>query len=174
MGYVEESLGANETVHYVGHFHWMNYVLAYGALIISLILGLFTYAPKYPALALISPFIGIIIFLAVMVPIWTTEIAVTNQRIILKRGLIKRITHELQLRAIEEVNLDQDVLGRILNYGKISVYGTGEEEIVFPTLGDPLGLRRAMQEAIGQAQNTTAPTLDPAVTPPQHHTAVPT
>ncbi|HEY7645585.1 MAG TPA: PH domain-containing protein [Hyphomicrobiales bacterium] len=173
MGYVEESLGANETVHYVGHFHWMNYVLAYGALIISLILGLFTYAPKYPALALISPFIGIIIFLAVMVPIWTTEIAVTNQRIILKRGLIKRITHELQLRAIEEVNLDQDVLGRILNYGKISVYGTGEEEIVFPTLGDPLGLRRAMQEAIGQAQNTTAPTLDPAAAPPVRKTAIP-
>jgi uncharacterized membrane protein YdbT with pleckstrin-like domain len=108
-----------------------------------------------------------------MVPIWTTEIAVTNQRIILKRGLIKRITHELQLRAIEEVNLDQDVLGRILNYGKISVYGTGEEEIVFPTLGDPLGLRRAMQEAIGQAQNTTAPTLDPAAAPPVRKTAIP-
>ena len=174
MGYVEESLGANETVHYVGHFHWMNYVLAYGALVLSLVLGIFTYAPKYPALALISPFIGIIVFLAIMMPIWTTEIAVTNQRVILKRGLIKRMTKELQLRAIEEVSLDQDIFGRIFNFGKISAYGTGEEEIIFPTLGDPLGMRRALQEAIGQVQNATTPILDPAAAPPLRQTAIPT
>jgi uncharacterized membrane protein YdbT with pleckstrin-like domain len=157
MGYIEESLGGNETVHYIGHFHWMNYVFAYGALIISLILAIFSYSPQYPALVVISPFIGILIFLAIMLPIWTTEVGVTNQRIILKRGLIQRRTKELQLRAIEEVSMDQDIFGRIFGYGKVEVFGTGEEEIKFPTLGDPLEMRRALQEAIGQAQNATAP-----------------
>ena len=48
-----------------------------------------------------------------LLPIWTTEIGVTDQRLIFKRGLLWRTTQELQLRAIEEVNLDQGLFGRL-------------------------------------------------------------
>ena len=171
MGYINDSLGANETVHYVGHFHWLNYAFAYGVLIISIILGIFSYTPDYPILVLGAPAVGLVIFLGMLIPIWTTEIGVTNQRVILKRGFIQRETQELQLRAVEEVSLDQGILGRIFGYGKINVHGTGEEEILFPTIGDPLELRRALQEAIGQVQNATRPVLEET---PLQTRAVPT
>lgn len=168
MSYIRSSLGANETAHYIAHFHWINYVLAFGVLIISVILGL-TAGSYYNAqnagaewlvlitLALIPMIVGGIIFLVIMVPIWTTEIGVTNQRIIYKTGFISRSTQELQLRSIEEVNMQQSVLGRIFNYGKIDIHGTGEEDISLPNLGDAVTLRKALQEAIGEAQSSTRP-----------------
>ena len=158
MSYIRNSLGANETVHYIAHFHWIHYVLAYGALILSMIAGIWSYAnTEYPLIALMPPIIGVIVFLAIMVPIWTTEIGVTNQRIIYKTGFISRDTSELQLRSIEEVSMQQGVAGRIFGYGKIEIHGTGDEQINLPNLGDPLMLRKALQEAIGEVTQATEP-----------------
>ena len=158
MSYIRNSLGANETVHYIAHFHWIHYALAYGSLILSLIIGIWSYAnTDYPLIALVPPIIGVVVFLTIIVPIWTTEIGVTNQRIIYKTGFISRATSELQLRSIEEVNMQQDVAGRIFGYGKIEIHGTGEEEIKLPNLGDALTIRKALQEAIGEATQATQP-----------------
>ena len=94
-----------------------------------------------------------------LLPIWTTEIGVTDQRLIFKRGLLWRTTQELQLRAIEEVNLDQGLLGRLTNYGRIELRGTGVDDIVLPPLADPLGLRKALQDGMAIAAHpTSAPT----------------
>src|SRR5204862_6809215 len=104
-------------------------------------------------------------FLAIMGPIWTTEIGVTNQRLIYKRGLLWRSTQELQLRAIEEVNLEQGLLGRILGYGHLELRGTGVDDIRLPALADPLGLRKALQDgmaAAAQPLSTAAPSPVPA------------
>ena len=60
-----------------------------------------------------------------MFPIWTTEIAVTNHRLIVKRGWLARSTDELQLKAIEQVNFQQGFLGRLFDFGSGDVHGTG-------------------------------------------------
>src|SRR5436190_23623621 len=56
---------------------------------------------------------------------WITEIAVTNRRVIYKRGFISRSTAEMHMDKIESVKIDQSILGRILDYGKVTVLGTG-------------------------------------------------
>ena len=75
-------------------------------LIGSLAGSLWAYASGHGEVALGLLAAGVVLFVAIMGPLWTTEIGVTNQRFIFKRGLIWRSTHELQLRAIEEVNLE--------------------------------------------------------------------
>lgn len=157
MSYIRNSLGANEAVHYIARFHWIRYALAYGALIISVLAGIMSYNSQFPWVVLVPPIIGVIIFLAIMVRVWTTEIGVTNQRIIYKTGFVSRDTSELQLTSIEEVSMQQSVLGRIFGYAKIDIHGTGEEQIMLPNLGDPLELRKALQEAMGEANRTTEP-----------------
>lgn len=161
MSYIRESLGANETVHYIAHFHWIKYALAYGALIvsvtISIILGVMSSNASAWPIIFIPPLVGVVIFLAIMIPIWTTEIGVTNQRVIYKKGFISRQTSELQLGSIEEVSLNQDILGRIFDYATIEIHGTGEEQIFLPSLGEPLELRKALQEGIGEVNQTTKP-----------------
>jgi uncharacterized membrane protein YdbT with pleckstrin-like domain len=75
---------------------------------------------------------------------WITEIAVTNRRVIYKRGFISRTTAEMQMDKIESVEVDQSILGRILDYGKVTVLGTGIgtglERITEP-IAAPLKLR---------------------------------
>jgi len=106
--------------------------------------------------------IGAVAFVSVMLPIWTTEIGVTTQRFIYKRGLIWRSSQELQLRSIEEVNLDQGLLGRLFNFGRIALHGTGVGDIKLPSLADPVGLQRAIQESIAVATQAAAAPSAPA------------
>jgi len=90
-----------------------------------------------------------------MVPIWTTEIGVTTQRFIYKRGLVWRRTQELQLRAIEEVNCSRTYRGAC-GLRHLELHGTGVDDIRLPALADPLGLRRALQDGMAAAAQAQA------------------
>ena len=76
---------------------------------------------------------------------WTTEIAVTDRRIILKRGLIRRDTIEINTPQVESVDVSQSILGRLLNYGTVIVRGTGGGLNPLAYVSAPLPLRRAVQ-----------------------------
>jgi hypothetical protein len=54
---------------------------------------------------------------------WITEIAVTNRRVIYKKGFIRRRTNEMNMDKVESVQVD---LGRMLDYGNVTILGTGE------------------------------------------------
>ena len=54
---------------------------------------------------------------------WTTETDVTNLRVVHKTGFIKRRTFEMSLDKVESVDVNQSILGRILNYGDVTVHG---------------------------------------------------
>ena len=78
----------------------------------------------------------------------TTEMGVTNRRVVLKRGLVSRKVEEIRVDFIDDVGLDQTIMGRILNYGQIKMFGTGIEGITFPFyMEDPVNFRRAVQAA---------------------------
>jgi uncharacterized membrane protein YdbT with pleckstrin-like domain len=55
----------------------------------------------------------------------STEIAVTDRRIIYKRGWISRHTEEMNISKVETVDVDQSILGRLLGYGTIRIKGIG-------------------------------------------------
>ena len=57
---------------------------------------------------------------------WTTETDVTNMRVVHKTGFIKRRTFEMALDKVESVDVNQSILGRILNYGDVTIMGVGE------------------------------------------------
>src|SRR5262245_66674365 len=130
MSYITHSLGRNETLRYRAHFHWFYYFAAWGAFLISLAGAAEAYGRGLTWAAGLAAFLGVAAFLSIMIPIWTTEIGVTNQRFIFKRGLLRRVTNELQLRAIEQVNLRQGIPGRLFNCGYREVHGRGAEDIV--------------------------------------------
>ena len=83
-----------------------------------------------------------------MIPIWTTEIGVTSERVILKRGFLTRHTDEVELPAIEEINVDQGFLGRLLGFGRITVQGTGDDDLDIPAIAGPVHFRKSIQQAL--------------------------
>ena len=75
---------------------------------------------------------------------WITEIAVTNKRVIYKRGFIRIYTAEMNMDKIESVIVTQSILGRILDYGSIHVRGTGEGMEHLHGIRAPLALRNCI------------------------------
>ena len=152
MAYIEQSLGRNESLHYKARLPTVRYVTAWGSLAIMLSAAAAS-LQDLGWMAGILTIAGLGLFVAIMLPVWTTEIGVTTQRLVYKRGLLWRTTKELQLRAIEEVNLQQGLLGRLFNYGKVELHGTGVDDILLPTLADPIALQKATCLSTSLSQN---------------------
>ena len=106
--------------------------------------------------------IGLLALLKSMLPIWTTEIAVTNHRLIVKRGWLSRSTDELQLKAIEQVNFHQGVLGRLFDFGSVDVHGTGSDDLIIPAVVAPLGFLKAIETAASPPKSITQTADEPA------------
>lgn len=130
MSYVDRSLGANEKIVARARFHW-SYTL--GAVLALVFLGWLL--------------IGIWIFFAMMIPKWTTELAITNHRFIKKTGWVSLHTEEISLPNIEGVEVSQSIWGRIFGFGRVQIEGTGVDKIVTPLIADPVEFRRAIETA---------------------------
>ena len=70
----------------------------------------------------------------------------TNRSLILKRGFIRRKTKEISFNRVEEVNLSQSILQRILGSGDIKVTGTGAGEIMLKNIDSPLDVQTKVNE----------------------------
>ena len=79
----------------------------------------------------------------------TSEFAITNKRVIMKVGLIRRKALEMNISKVESVNVDQSIMGRILGYGTITVIGTGGTRESFRGISKPMEFRRVFQEKQG-------------------------
>ena len=160
MGYIEQSIGPTETLLYKARFHWLYYAAAWSALIfLALSIGcILFYVRTITGIVLLSACaLGLLLLLRSMIPIWTTEIGVTNHRLIVKRGWLVRSTDELQLNAIEKVNFNQGFLGRLFGFGNVDVHGTGMDDLHVPAVADPMGLLKAIEEGTipGNAKRST-------------------
>jgi len=95
------------------------------------------------AVALVGLLWGLVHYVELM----TSEFAVTTSRLIFKVGLISRYTTELLLSKVESIGVQQGLLGRVLNYGDLTVTGTGGAREVFRRVRDPIGFRNHVQQA---------------------------
>jgi uncharacterized membrane protein YdbT with pleckstrin-like domain len=75
---------------------------------------------------------------------WTTETDVTNLRVVHKTGFIKRRTFEMSLDKVESVDVNQSILGRLMNYGDLTIQGVGEGTQTISTVTAPLAFRSAI------------------------------
>lgn len=103
--------------------------------------------PGVKILAFLVLVMGLLRYAHMMIIKITTEIAITNKRLVYKRGLIARYVGEMSIDRIEGVNVLQGVWGRIFNFGRIMVRGMGVGEVVLPPIEDPIKFRRAIEKA---------------------------
>lgn len=103
--------------------------------------------PVIKLAALLIFLMGVLRFAQMMVIKVTTEIVVTTNRIIYKRGLIARNVGEMSIDRIESVSVLQSFWGRIFNFGRLIIHGMGVGEMVMPNLADPIKFRKAIEKA---------------------------
>jgi membrane protein YdbS with pleckstrin-like domain len=156
MSYIDQSLGPHERIIARAQLAWIYRVSAWLTLLGVLAgAGTLFSAVDHPVARMAAgglAIAGAIAFVAIMIPNWTTEIAVTNQRLIVKRGLLSRSSEELQLWSIEEVDWEQGPLDRLAGFGHLVICGTGDEDMRLPLISDALAFRKALQHAINDAR----------------------
>ncbi|MEM7651303.1 MAG: PH domain-containing protein [Pseudomonadota bacterium] len=173
MLYIEQSLGPDEELVHIGRFHWMYTFQAFMAIVWGIIISMMIifgsvlvykqmswFPPELPSLeavrylhpgiriaAFIAFVLGLLSFAQMMVIKATTEIAITNNRLVYKRGLVARHVGEMSVDRIEGVNVLQTILGRLLNYGRLAIRGMGIGEVILPPIEDPITFRQAIEKA---------------------------
>jgi hypothetical protein len=75
----------------------------------------------------------------------TSELVITDRRVLIKVGFIRRRTFEMFISKIESVAVYQSMLGRLFNYGTVEIRGTGGSSESFATIAAPLPFRDAIQ-----------------------------
>ena len=144
--YVESIVGDGEQVLYVGKLSFFSILpsIIGGGLLV--IVGLAASIAAGP-LSIVWIALGALALAVGFIKRSSTELAVTNRRVIAKFGLVRRSTVELNLSKIESIRVEQTVMGRLLNYGSIFVTGTGSTMEPIPYIADPMKFRQAVQSA---------------------------
>jgi uncharacterized membrane protein YdbT with pleckstrin-like domain len=143
--YVNGHLDPGETVTYEGSLHWIVYLS--GMFILGAGIGVAISGLYAGGLALLV--MGAITLLVAWVRQISSEFAVTNRRVIIKTGWLSRRTIELNMSKVESIQVDQDIFGRLLGYGTITLIGTGGTKEPFQLLNDPMAFRHAVQREQG-------------------------
>jgi uncharacterized membrane protein YdbT with pleckstrin-like domain len=130
MSYIDESLIEGEVVLHRARISWWSQagMIVLGVLLLVVVVGLF-------------------LLVGAWIKVRSTELAITNRRVIAKFGFIKRDTVEINLEKVEALRVEQGFWGRILNFGTILMSGTGGSLEPIPNIADPLVFRRKFMEA---------------------------
>jgi len=101
--------------------------------------------PHVPLVGAAILLVGVLMLIPPFIDYQTTELGVTNKRVIVKVGFVRRRTLELLLRQVEALSVDQTLGGRMFGYGTITLTGTGGVREVYHRVREPLELRRRIQ-----------------------------
>jgi uncharacterized membrane protein YdbT with pleckstrin-like domain len=151
MGYVEQVLQPDERLIETTRIHWW-FVWRRTLLLIILAAAMVAFALTQDgdartgllSGAALAAVVAMLLAVGPAITRASTELAVTDKRVIHKTGFIRRHTIEISRSQVESVDVDQSVLGRMLNFGDIVVRGTGATPEPFRYIADPLRFRSAI------------------------------
>lgn len=162
MSYIKRKMTDGEYLDHVGKIHWIIFIKSFVNLLLLMILiggieqyQLYRYIPivtpykDMAYLTVIVLFFGIP-FMKRLLLKWTTEIGVTNQRLLCKRGLIAIDLQGMPLAKIENIESKQSIAGRIFGYGTVVVKGSGSTPIIIYNLASVMRFRDKLATLINR------------------------
>ena len=147
MNYVTRVLQPGESVVHLSRIHpivFLPAVLWFLAALVLFIAALSMtgdFRIGGEALAVFAVIFGLAAGLPALIRRATTELAVSDRRVIYKSGVLARHTLEMNRSKVESVDVDQSVLGRLFGFGTIVVRGTGGSLEPIRMISDPLTFR---------------------------------
>ena len=167
MAYVEKILLPDEHIVYAATLHWI--IFLHG-LFITAAAGIVCYisnpflrfalgdrlggelAKPIALVCLVAVLSGVALLLGAYIRQSSTELVITNKRLIAKYGFISRTTFEIMVNRITGANFDQSVAGRLLGFGTVLVHGAGGEISPIDQVQDPQLFYRALVSVLEKYQ----------------------
>jgi uncharacterized membrane protein YdbT with pleckstrin-like domain len=159
MSYTEKVLLPDERIVYAAGIHWVVYLRGLAITIFGGVASYYSYdfllyafgatITRYAqhaaaGLGLIIVLVGVAFLAGAYVRQTSTELVLTNKRIIAKYGFVSRTTFEIMISRITGANFDQTVLGRLLDFGTILVHGAGGEISPIDEVEEPQKFHQAL------------------------------
>jgi uncharacterized membrane protein YdbT with pleckstrin-like domain len=143
--YIDNNLAEDEEIIVRAETTWLSqfWLLLIGGIILLLALS---------GKSLFSFIISLIFFGIAAINVLTTELALTNRRVIAKWGFVSRSTIELNNQRIESLNVKQSVLGRIFGFGSVVIGGVGGSHAPIPNIKAPLEFRKTVNNHLDSLQ----------------------
>ncbi len=188
MEYIRQSISDDEELIHVAQFHWMYVFIALFNIVFSIIIAIIILiagiklgpllvggspasgnfmsdlAGLHPGIKILSFIVllmGLLKFAQMMIIKATTEIGVTDIRLVYKRGLVARAVGEINIDRVEGVNVIQGILGRLFGYGRVMVRGMGVGEVILPPIAQPIRFKKAIEHARTKAKRKNNMPVDP-------------
>ncbi len=152
MGYIDDNLGENERVVYRTTLHWAT-LLGPGMLMI--LGGL--WIPSKGMSAVVWLGVGIVWGVLSSISRRTSEIGITNKRLLIRVGFPLRRTYDVPLEQIEMVDVHQPSLGKLLNFGKVILGFSGRGRGAFRMVDAPVEFRSQLEKQVYAALQQQAP-----------------
>lgn len=141
--FTTQSLLASERVIANAEWHWITYMGSILLALISLIVLILTVNNGLGAgIGLGMILLSIIAFIITYWTNKTNEFTITNVRVIVKTGILMRVSFELQNENVESITVIQPLMGRLFGYGHILVCGVGASKKFTFFIKDPYQFRQ--------------------------------
>ena len=149
MAYIDNNLMSGEEITYRAKLHWIVFLwtIIWFVVATAIVTG-----GGVAAIGGIFGLLGIVTGVSAAINYSTSEFGITNKRVMVKIGFIRRNSIEVLLTKVEGIQVEQGIVARILGYGSIIIGGTGGTKDPFHKIAAPLEFRRKAQEAISSAQ----------------------
>jgi uncharacterized membrane protein YdbT with pleckstrin-like domain len=157
MSYIKSTLMSDEKLTYLTKPHWMVFypvilwvmISIFALLVAKLHEQLFLFGTSfYGLISLVSFVVTMYYAISALITYYASEYGITNKRVLMKTGFIRRDSLEVLLDRVESIYVEQSTLGRIFNYGTVVIAGTGGSKDPFYFIPAPLEFRRKVQEQV--------------------------
>lgn len=135
--YISKNLTNNEHIVKIAQISWWSQWRMILLGLITLIVG-----------------IGLIFLFIAAFRIKTTEMVITNKRVIAKTGFIGRDVTEIRLKKIEGLIVNQSTTEHIFSYGTVLVCGTGDIRMPMAFIKKPAAFSVAINELLEEPVDT--------------------
>jgi membrane protein YdbS with pleckstrin-like domain len=169
MGYPEKSLNPGEQVAIDVRPHWKYLagpIFAVAVVVVGSVVALVENVPHWAELALAALLVLCLLWLGGRYIRWvTTSFVVTTERLIMRKGILRRTVREILLDRLTDITYNQTLLDRIMGCGDILLESPGRDsQEVFPDLPHPVRIQNEIYRLINQRRpgSWVAGTGDPA------------
>ncbi len=141
--YTLETATEGEEILYVAHLHWLT-ALWIKIIAICLAASVAWIEGNWGAYTLT---VACCLFIWAILYHRLSEIVLTNHRFVVRLGVFSNKIQEMATNHLDEIIIEQSLLGRIFDYGHITIHCKGLSEVRIKYLSHPLELHRAIEQS---------------------------
>jgi membrane protein YdbS with pleckstrin-like domain len=168
MGFPKKLLNPGEEVAVDVRPHWkclFGPVFSAAVVLIGGIAALVASAPQWAEWVLAIVLLSCLFWLAVRYVRWTTtSFVVTNERLVLRNGILRRSDHEILIDRLTDISCNQSLGDRLLRCGDVLIESPGRDSPeVFHNLPHPMLIQNEIYRLIEGRRNGAEPEVHHAV-----------